>query len=63
MKVAGSEALAALKIRQTKSAQLSLNYSTTAASQATPGFRRQELEPHICTVVWNLSVSFGVAQT
>lgn len=63
MKLVGCEVLAALKIRQTKSAQSSLNYRITGDGQATTGFRREEPKPHICTTVWNLGVSFGIAQT
>lgn len=63
MKLVGCEVLAALKIRQTKPAQPSLNYRTTGDGQATMGFHREEPKPHICTTVWNLGLSFGVAQT
>ena len=60
MKPVGCEVLAALKIRQTKSAQPRLNYRITGDGQATMGFHRDEPKPHICTTVWNLGFHLGL---
>lgn len=51
MKLAAGEVLAALKIRQKKSAQASLKYRITGDGQAILSFLREKPKLHISTTV------------